>query len=299
MLMLTERSIGPLFVCFAAMLTHVAYGDRVALGTFLVEMSRLDVSGHAADESFVAEVDDANLLSQLRSLTPHQQTNRLFVFEIADGTAGAVTENRNFHTAAQTPWSWHVVRLAEIVDITDVRVPTTEPRYGSLPSEIELDPVQWIASNGSLYSPVGALVTMEFGRDGRPGRVVNVSNRGVCGQGERVLIAGFSIEGAEPRRVLIRGRGPSLARFGIQEPVQDPDISVFAGAVEIGRNDNWKQGQSQAPFADLPSTWVSSLDDSEPALVLTLAPGAYTVHLRGKTTDEGVGLIEVFDVNGP
>src|SRR5438034_3606560 len=55
----------------------------------------------------------------------------------------------------------------------------------------------------------------------------NLSGRAHVFTGERILIAGFTIEGSENATVLIRGLGPSLASFGVPAPLADPTLYLF------------------------------------------------------------------------
>ena len=113
------------------------------------------------------------------------------------------------------------------------------------------------------------------------------------------MVGGFVID-ENARRVLIRGLGPTLGDLGVVGALSDSQITVFkAGGREIAFNDNW----GAQPNADTIAT-VSAAVGAFPlaegsldaALLLYLAPGAYTVHLTGVNDEVGVGLIEVYRV---
>ena len=53
-------------------------------------------------------------------------------------------------------------------------------------------------------------------------KLVNISTRGNVGSGADVLIGGFNIDGVAPKRLLIRGAGPSLSAFNVSGPAGDP-----------------------------------------------------------------------------
>ncbi len=96
------------------------------------------------------------------------------------------------------------------------------------------------------------------------------------------------------KRVLIRGLGPSLDGAGVDGALADPLIalhSVATGEI-IMSNDNWKNNQQD----EIAATGLAPANDLEAALVITLAPGAYTVIERGKLDTTGVGLIELYDL---
>ena len=125
-------------------------------------------------------------------------------------------------------------------------------------------------------------------------RPINVSARARVLTGANVLIGGFVISGTGPRRVIVRGIGPSLAQAGIQGPLADPTLTIFDGQNQaIATNDNWKDTQ-QALIAATP---FQPGNDAESAIVITLNPGAYTAVVSGKGGATGVALVEVYDLD--
>jgi hypothetical protein len=114
--------------------------------------------------------------------------------------------------------------------------------------------------------------------------------------GDNVLITGFIVEGNANKRVIIRGIGPSLADFGVTDPLLDPILELNAsdGSV-IATNDNWP-GNSNA--VEMVTAGLAPSNPNESALLLSVAPGSYTAVLRGKGGSTGIGLIEVYDLDG-
>ena len=121
-------------------------------------------------------------------------------------------------------------------------------------------------------------------------QLLNISTRLGVQTGENVLIGGFIVTGDAPKRVLIRGLGPSLAAANVTGALQDPLLELNNGALT---NDNWKSGGKQA---DIEATGIPPQDDREAAIVATLSPGAHTAVLRGVGNSTGIGLIEVYDL---
>jgi hypothetical protein len=126
------------------------------------------------------------------------------------------------------------------------------------------------------------------------GSFQNLSARAHVFTGQRILIAGFIIEGSENKTLLLRGLGPSLGAFGVPAPLADPTLSLFdhTGAL-IAANDNWKSTQP----AQIQATGLAPPNDLEAAILVTLSPGAYTAFLQGKAMTTGIGLAEVYDVD--
>ena len=132
-------------------------------------------------------------------------------------------------------------------------------------------------------------------------RLVNIATRAYCGTGNNVTIGGFVISGSKPKRVLIRALGPTLTAAGVAGALADPVMEVYSGATVIATNDNWPDGQNADQVAVLATSLgagaMASGDLTSSATILTLAPGAYTVIIRGRNTTSGITLFEVFDAD--
>jgi hypothetical protein len=127
----------------------------------------------------------------------------------------------------------------------------------------------------------------------RPARLANIATRLRVGSGNRVSIAGFIITGNAPKRVLLRGIGPSLTGQGVQDALADPVLTLHRPDGTAVTNDDWKSSQR----TDIEASGVAPADDREAAIVATLAPGSYTAVLSGKNSAIGVGLVELYDLN--
>jgi hypothetical protein len=132
-----------------------------------------------------------------------------------------------------------------------------------------------------------------------PDQLLNISTRMRVLAGDNVLIAGFIITGSDPKKVIIRGLGPSLGAVGVQGALTDTTLELHQGANTLATNDNWKiddqSGQSQE--ATISATTIPPSNDLESALVVTLNPGAYTAVLAGKNQTIGIGVVEVYDLD--
>ena len=107
------------------------------------------------------------------------------------------------------------------------------------------------------------------------------------------MIGGFIISGDAPKRVIIRGLGPSLSSFGLTALLSDPTLQLFGAGGQIAFNDNWRDLQD----SEIAATTIAPDDEREPAIIATLAPDSYTAILSGKDGTTGVGLLEVYDLN--
>ncbi len=108
-----------------------------------------------------------------------------------------------------------------------------------------------------------------------------------------MLIGGFIITGTTPKKVILRGIGPSLAALGVTGVLADPVLELHEPDGTVLVNDNWKESQEAA----IEATGIAPTNALESALVETLASGAYTAVLHGQNGDTGVGLVEVYDLD--
>ena len=132
------------------------------------------------------------------------------------------------------------------------------------------------------------------------GTLVNVSTRAYIGTGDDVLIGGFVIDGAQPKRVLIRGIGPALANYGVTDALADPVLRLYANGSVVAENDNWSN-QSNAGDVAAAATQTGAFSfasgSADAALLVTLQPGAYSGVVSGKNGAGGSGMVEVYDVD--
>jgi hypothetical protein len=125
--------------------------------------------------------------------------------------------------------------------------------------------------------------------------LMNVSTRMHVLAGERVLIGGFTITGADSKKIAVRGLGPSLAGSGLTGLLNDPVLELHgADGSIITANDDW---QSDSGASDLTANSLAPANNHESAIVRTLAPGTYTAIVRGKNDSTGLGLVEIYDLS--
>ena len=125
----------------------------------------------------------------------------------------------------------------------------------------------------------------------------NISTRLPVGTGDNAMIGGFIITGSQSENVAIRGIGPSLAGFGIANPLVDPTLQLrnSTGVILI-ENDNWQDDPAQA--AQLTGLNLALQNPKEAGIFATLQPGEYTAILAGNNQTGGVGLVEIYDTGG-
>ena len=168
-----------------------------------------------------------------------------------------------------------------------------------------------------LGSPdVGNLVPLlvhPLGADPLP-HLVNVSTRAQVQTGANIAIAGFYVQGAAGtlKNILVRGAGPTLTQLGVGGALVAPSLAVFDStgtliASDTGWADAVVPGNSSdsvdfraATAQDMANAgaFAFPVQSADSAMVLRLPPGTYTVQVSGQNAGTGIGLAEVYAVDG-
>lgn len=135
-----------------------------------------------------------------------------------------------------------------------------------------------------------------------PGRLIQLSTRMQVGTGDNALIGGFIMKGSEPKRLMIRGIGPSLTALNVPNPVANPILELRdrTGAL-LATNDNWGDAANKQDMID---SGVAPSHADESGILITVPSDVnnapYTAIVRGVNNTTGVGLVEVYDLDsGP
>jgi len=166
----------------------------------------------------------------------------------------------------------------------------------SIISDQEILSADDIAGGQSLYGAPAATTPTPTPGPGSPSHLANISTRMQVGVGEDVLIGGFIIQGTQPKKLILRAIGPSLAASGVPNALADPVLELHdSSGAAIANNDDWSVGsQSGVVFA----TGLAPTDPLESAIVITLSPGSYTAVMKGYQNGQGVGLVEAYELDG-
>jgi hypothetical protein len=148
-----------------------------------------------------------------------------------------------------------------------------------------------VAYNGLTAQPVVHAKPAAVSGSPPAVHLANISTRLAVGTGNNVLIAGFIVTGTQPKKILLRGLGPSLP---VNENLADPTLELHdsSGAI-VAASDNWRDTQQD----ELQATTIPPSNDYESAIVKSLNPGNYTAVLAGKGGTTGVGVVEVYDLD--
>jgi Tol biopolymer transport system component len=127
-----------------------------------------------------------------------------------------------------------------------------------------------------------------------PAQPLNLSTRMRVLTGDGVGIAGFIITGTAPKHILLRVIGPSIT--GVGGMLADPALELHGpGVFTTINNDNWRDNPVQE--AAILATGLAPTNNLEPAIDVTLNPGAYTAIVKGNNGTSGIALVEVYDLS--
>ncbi len=157
-----------------------------------------------------------------------------------------------------------------------------------------------VVSAADAVAGVGLVEIYDLSTPSLAQRLANLSTRAPIGAGESTLISGLSVGGTAPKRVLIRGAGPALAAFGLTAPLARPTLTLYssAGAV-LAQNSGWSTSADADAITEATTrlgTFPFAAGSADAALILNLAPGAYTVHVTGPAGATGTTLLEVYEL---
>ena len=169
----------------------------------------------------------------------------------------------------------------------------TDPREAGLYVNLPPGAYTAIVSGANGGTGVGLVGVFEVDHPEVP--LVNIAARGFVQTGNNVMIGGFIVQGTTSQRLAITATGPSLAAYGVTNPLANPTLTIVRssdGAV-VATNDNW---QSDPNAAQLQASGFAPSDPFESGLLLTLPPGAYTAIVSGVGGTTGTSVVGIFAV---
>ena len=121
----------------------------------------------------------------------------------------------------------------------------------------------------------------------------NISTRDRIEVGDKVLIGGFIVTGTGAKRIVVRALGPSVP---VPDALANPRVELFdSSGKSIAANDDWRTAPN---ILDIFATQLMPSNDRESAILTTVPPGNYTAVVSGVNGATGVGLVEVYDIEG-
>ncbi|HVF73183.1 MAG TPA: hypothetical protein VM940_16395 [Chthoniobacterales bacterium] len=221
------------------------------------------------------------------SLTAHGVSGAVAdtILELRDSTGSIIAFNNNWKESEEADIS--ATGLAPTDDLESALVRTLTPgAYTAV-----------VRGNGSTGITVAEVYDLEPNANSK---LANISTRGFAGNGEQSMIAGVIVRSVGEsatsvgRTVLVRGLGPSLARFGVPNPLSNPAVELYGpNGTRVMSNEDWKIPGGGSYITE---TGLAPTNDRESAFVVSLAAGNYTAILTGENGASGNGVIEVFSL---
>ena len=131
------------------------------------------------------------------------------------------------------------------------------------------------------------------------GVLASLAARARVPAGDGALIAGFVIRGQASLTVLIRAIGPALFAFGVADALPATRLSLERDGETRFTNTRWSSAANALELREAArqsGAFPLVPGSADSALLVTLAPGAYTAVVESPTGAGGVALIEVYEV---
>ncbi|MDB6170478.1 MAG: Endoglucanase [Verrucomicrobia bacterium] len=167
-----------------------------------------------------------------------------------------------------------------------------------------------VTATNAAGSSTSTLTMVIAGTAGASSRIVNFSARALSGPGDQTLIMGFVVSG-NAKGLLVRGIGPGLTPFGVQNALADPMLTLYGSSGPSAINDDWQTpianqpngGPAPASAALIASTTLrvggfALPNGSKDAALLTVVDdGAHTTGLVRPNSSTGIALTEIYDTD--
>ena len=169
---------------------------------------------------------------------------------------------------------------------------------------VRLAPGAYTLNVTSAEQNAGAVLTEIYETDA-VGSLANMATISCVSATHPVFYGTFRVTGTTPKKLLVRAAGPALTGVGIDRALSDPKLMIYtyAGAGSVGQNDDWCESSENPANAEaIVATTLAcgafplSAESKDAAMVVQLAPGAYTAQVTGKSGESGLVLLEIYEV---
>jgi hypothetical protein len=218
--------------------------------------------------------------------------------ELHDGTGALIASNNNWVTTI----IGGIITANQVQDIRNSGYAPGDPTESAIIADLPAG--NYTAIVRGVNNTMGVALAEVYDLSPESDSVLgNVSTRAFVQTGDNVMIGGFIVQGAQPKRVIVRAIGPELAQHGVPNVLANPTLELHDGTgTLIASNNNWV---TTIIGGIITSNQVQQIRDSghaptdpeESAIIATLPPGNYTAIVRGVNNTTGVGLVEVYDLD--
>ncbi|HEY2712316.1 MAG TPA: matrixin family metalloprotease [Chthoniobacterales bacterium] len=247
---------------------QVGVGDNVLIGGFIIQ-------------------GDLPKKIILRAIGPSLAQNGLIgvlqdpQLELHDAAGALLQSNDNWQDSP------------DLQDIIDSSLAPSDPHESAILAR--LAPGSYTAIVSGVNNTTGIGLVESYTLDTNATHAANISTRGRVGAGDDALIGGFIVGGHASKTILVRALGPSLGNSGVDNVLSDPLVEMYdANGQLFASNDNWQSG---GQTDQITATGIAPSDPREAALIATVPGGDFTAVVRGADGGEGLGLVEIYDLN--
>jgi N-acetylneuraminic acid mutarotase len=264
----------------------VQTGDNVVIGGFIVQ--------GAQTKRVIIRAIGPEL-----GAPPYNIPNALAnpTLELHDGTGALIASNDNWRTTI----IGGIIISNQVRDITNSGYAPGDGRESAIIAD--LAPGNYTAIVRGVNNTTGVGLVEVYDLSGGASSILsNISTRSFVQTDDNVMIGGFIVQGAQPKRVIIRAIGPDLTQYGVPDPLADPTLELHNGTgALIASNDNWQHTIiggiiTSDQVRDIRNSGYAPGDPNDSAIIAELPPGNYTAIVRGVNNTTGVGLVEVYDL---
>ena len=211
--------------------------------------------------------------------------------ELHDHTGALIASNDNW----QSTHIGGIIRSNQVVEIRNSLHAPTNPAESAIIATLQPGSYTAIVRGKNNTTGTALVEVYDLGTcfdTSCNAQLANISTRGMVQTGNNILDGGFIVQGDMSATVIVRALGPSLAQYGITNPLPDPTLELHDhNGTLIAYNDNWTSAPNKQAII---LSGRAPSNNLESAILRSLSPGNYTAIVRGKNGTTGVALIEAY-----
>ena len=126
--------------------------------------------------------------------------------------------------------------------------------------------------------------------------LINLSTKSYVSSANTFTV-GFVIGGTGGLQLLLRGIGPTLTQYSVQNALLKPTLTLYQNSNVLMSNSGWSNSANSSEIqtkASQVGAFALPIGSADSAILVNLAPGAYTLSLTSSDGNSGTGLLEIY-----